>query len=110
MAPAENSKDRYPMLVLASRCYKIAAWLVIPYFLFQSYVLLSNFGNNGLSGVFLVAVYCAVAFITLYAFSEGILLFIDIEDNTRRQADKPIHSTVQTATSPAPATPEFQIS
>jgi hypothetical protein len=90
MPNSDHHKSRYPVLAIASTCYKGAGWLMIPFFLVQSWTVIKNFGaKEAIGAVLITALYCAIAFISFFAIAELIKLFVDIEDNTRRQADKP---------------------
>jgi hypothetical protein len=77
--------EKYPMLKLVAAGYKILAWLVIPIFLLSAYGTFKAIGSDGFYMVILYVLYAAGAFITLYAFSEGIHVFMDIEKNTRQR-------------------------
>ncbi len=76
--------QKYPTLYLLASGYKILAWLVIPLFLLSAYGTLNMAGANGVPAVILYFLYAGAAFITLYAFAEGIHVFMDIEKNTRK--------------------------
>lgn len=80
--------EKYPMLRLVATGYKILAWLVTSIFLYLAYdefKLMGFFYEGKLVFGYRYLLYAAGAFITLYACSEGIHVFMDIEKNTRKK-------------------------
>ena len=82
----ESAHLRYPALRLMAGIYKILAWLVAIGTLLGIVMLAAS---HELSGVLTLAAFLggAVGFVTLFAASEGIMVFLDIEENTRQMAD-----------------------
>lgn len=73
-------KDKkYPALRIISGVYYILAWIVIIFTLFCGFV----FAKDSIALFFVIIVIGAIVSISLLAFSEGIKVFIDIEENTR---------------------------
>ena len=82
----ESAQARYPALRLMAGVYKILAWLVAIGTVICIIMLATSLE---MSGVQLLVAFLggAVGFVTLLAVSEGIMVFIDIEENTRQAAE-----------------------
>jgi len=87
---------RFPALHTVSAIFKVLAWLVaIVDIIIVVLILMKKFSLTALSGPpALLAVTLllagAIYFLFLYAFAEGILVAIAIEENTRKTApEKP---------------------
>jgi len=85
---------RFPALHTVSAIFRILAWLVaIVDVITVVLVLTKKFALTALSGppVFLAVALLlagAIYFLFLYAFAEGILVVIAIEENTRKTAQE----------------------
>ncbi|MHB1167256.1 MAG: zinc ribbon domain-containing protein [Carboxydocellales bacterium] len=77
-----KSPSRYPALVTIATTYKVLAWIVV----IMAVIAAINVSNNGLT-VFAFLFGGLIGALTLMAFSEGIMVFIDIEENTRITAE-----------------------
>lgn len=78
------SNQRYPILRSMISCYKLLAWVVI-----VGAVMVSIFTGflfdlkQAISVILLALFFGIVGFINFMAASEAILVFLDIEENTR---------------------------
>ena len=87
-------EKRFPALHTVSAIFKILAWLVaIVDIIIVVLVLMKKFALTALSGppaVLAAGILLAGAiyFLFLYAFAEGILVVVAIEENTRKTAQE----------------------
>lgn len=91
--PDEPSGPKYPLLRLISVIFKVLAVIAALIGVINALMTLAvstsapmsqtQYGSFALFGVILSLVYGTVAGIYFLAMSEGILVFIDIEENTR---------------------------
>lgn len=77
-----KSPSRYPALVTIATTYKVLAWIVG----IMAVIAAINVSNNGLT-VFAFLFGGLIGVLTLMVFSKGIMVFIDIEENTRITAE-----------------------
>ncbi len=82
----ESARARYPALRVMAGVYKILAWLVAIGAIISIIMLATS---RETSGVLILVAFLggAVGFVTLFAASESIMVFIDIEENTRQTAE-----------------------
>ncbi len=88
LLPRESTEDKYPALSIISGVYNIMAWIagIITIFAaFAASAKAENYNQNGFLAFIIVALIGSIGVITLRALSEVILLFIDIEKNTRKK-------------------------
>jgi hypothetical protein len=87
----EVSETRYPNLRLVASVYRLFGWLVV------GVAVLAAFGTLLTSrdtGFFQIVMFLAmlllggIGFVSFLAFAEGIQVFLDIEENTRRAASR----------------------
>lgn len=82
----ESARAQYPALRLIAGVYKILAWLVAIGTLICIIMLAISRETSGVL-LFVAFLGGAVGFVTLLAASESIMVFIDIEKNTRKAAE-----------------------
>jgi len=84
----ESNHEKYPTLSGISVVIKILAWVTI----LASFIVLGVIASKdiklGFPTILAILFYAVVSFILLYAISEIIKLFIDIEKNTRTNKNK----------------------
>ena len=85
--PISMGTDKYPALRTIALFYGVFAWIVG----ILAVILAVYFGSQGIAGVFLALstlVVGALIVLGVLAVSESIKVFIDIEYNTRQEANK----------------------
>ena len=92
-APETGDQERYPVLKMISKVYRVIGVLagVIAFIAAViEFVTLSSFGKYGTMGGlvygFGIIIAGALAVISCFAIAEGINVFLDIEENTRKAA------------------------
>ncbi len=78
----KTSKNRYSALKTISGCYTILGWLVA---IGAVYAIFYGISKNNIPFIIVSIILGLVVIITLFATSEWIKLFIDLEKNTRDQ-------------------------
>lgn len=92
-APETGGQERYPVLKMISTVYRVigalAGVIAITAAVIE-FVTLSSFGKYGTMGGlvygFGIIIAGALAVISCFAIAEGINVFLDIEENTRKAA------------------------
>ena len=92
-APETAGLERYPVLKMISTVYRVIgvlAGLIAVTAAVIEFATMSSFGNYGtLGGLvfgFGIMIAGALAVISCFAIAEGIKVFLDIEENTRKAA------------------------
>lgn len=85
MLPRESTEDKYPALSIISAVYNIMAWIAGIITVFAAFAASAKADQFGFLAFIIVALIGTIGVITLRALSEVILLFIDIERNTRKK-------------------------
>jgi hypothetical protein len=91
--PPLAPERRYPALRAIAMIYKVLAWLVATATVLSAVVGLAMLGSESARGfpstVWIIAslVVGALVFVSLWAAAETVLVFVDIEQNTRQVAE-----------------------
>lgn len=79
-----NAYDKYPALRTISEIFKVFAWFIGIVTIIVTVIMFSKAGETGLIFPLISVVVGGLIVLGLLAFAESIMVFIDIEHNTRK--------------------------
>jgi hypothetical protein len=76
---SDNTEKKYPALRTISGIYKVFGWLIA----IATIIVAAIFGQGGVAFALITIIFGALIVLGVFAVAELIMVFIDIEENTR---------------------------